>query len=263
MTSSESTRRSVPWALCLALLVACGCGGGADSPFDLLLLAAASTTDVAAELGARFEAGTGNRVRISTGASNALASQVLAGAPGDVFLSANPSWVETLRAQGLSAADRPLLENRLVMVVPGGNPAGLRLPEDLLGPTVRRVALAGEAVPAGQYARQALRHAGVYDRLVRERRVARGHNARVTLSYVEHGEAEAGIVYATDARVSDRVEVVHRFPIESHEPIVYSVALLSTGEAARGLYEFLAGPQAAIIFRHHGFVPASERDRDP
>jgi len=243
-------------------VAAAGCGGSddaSDRSGGLLLLAAASTADAATELADLYEARTGEAVRVSTAGSNALASQVIAGVPGDVFLSANPDWAERVVDAGLAEASRPLLSNRLVIVVPTGNPAGVASPSDLLGEGVRRVALAGEGVPAGVYAEQALRGAGVYDALIESGRVARGQDVRLTLTYVETGEAEAGVVYATDARVTSRVEVVHAFSPGSHEPIVYPVVLLNTSarpEAARRLFDWLRSDEAMGVFTAHGFEPA-------
>jgi molybdate transport system substrate-binding protein len=140
----------------------------------------------------------------------------------------------------------------LVLVVPRGNPAGVHGPGDLARPEVRRVALAGERVPAGKYATQALRAAGVFDRLT----IARAQHVRAALTWVETGEAQAGVVYATDARASGRAMVVHTFAPETHDPIVYPAVLLSRGEAARRFYAFLAGDEARAILDRHGFVPA-------
>ncbi len=242
------------------------CGYRVDRPAlpgsagaGVLLLAAASAIDAATELAAAFEKKTGVRVRVSTGASNALAAQIIAGVPGEVFLSANPKWAGAVEEKGLALESRPLLTNRLVIVVPKGNPAGVASPADLLGAKVRRVALAGEKVPAGMYAEQALRHAKVYDRLLKDNRIARGQDVRVALRYVETGEAEAGVVYATDARSSGKVVVVSTFPPESHEQVVYPLVLLkSSGDAATGrkLFNFLTSPEALAVFEKHGFAPA-------
>jgi len=211
------------------------------APDDVrLLLAAASPSGAAEEIARAFGERTGVPVRVSTGASNAVASQVLAGAPADVFLSANPRWADAVPAR----ERRALLRNRLVLVVPRGNPAGVASPSDL--PALRRVALAGENVPAGLYAERALRAAGVYGGL----RIARGADVRLTLAFVETGEAEAGVVYATDARASGRVEVVHTFPVA----VEYRLVLLRP--AGRPLYEFLASEEALAVFERHGFKRA-------
>jgi molybdate transport system substrate-binding protein len=216
------------------------------------------------EAARRFERDTGVAVKVTAAASNALAAQILAGAPGHVFLSANPPWAEEIEKQGDALEARDLLSNRLVIVVPSGNPAGVRSPRDLLGDRVTHVALAGEKVPAGLYAEQALRHAEVYEALVSRGRVARGQDVRLTLGFVETGEAQAGVVYATDARASDDVDVVHTFDPRTHERIVYPLVLLEGARArpaARRLYDFLRGAEAMAVFETHGFSPAGSQPR--
>jgi molybdate transport system substrate-binding protein len=159
----------------------------------LILLAAASTKDAVEELAASFEKQTGTRVRVSAGPSNALATQITAGAPADLFLSANEKWAAHISEQGLAEEVTPLLTNGLVLIVPRDNPAQVKSPSDLAGQGVKRVALAGENVPAGIYAEQALRELAIYDLLIGANKIVRGQDLRFTLSYVARGEADAGI----------------------------------------------------------------------
>src|SRR6185369_14082380 len=131
---------------------------------------------------------------------------------------------------------RPLLTNNLVLVVPKGNPGGVSKPEELTGEAVKHVALAGPAVPAGIYGRQSLKKLGLLETLEKRTKIVVGDDVRVTLTFVERGEAEAGIVYDTDARITDKVEVVHTFAPSTHDPIRYPLVLLKAGqekEAAR------------------------------
>ncbi len=112
-------------------------------------------------------------------------------------------------------------------------------------------------MPAGIYARQALEKLRLWDELQRAKKIVSGENVRGTLAFVERGEAEAGIVYATDAEVSDRVQKVCAFPEYTHEPIRYSLVLLKAGSesaAARSLFEFLQSPRAKGVFHHYGFT---------
>lgn len=224
---------------------------------EVTALVAASTTDAVKELADRFQKRHGTKVKISPGPSNQLATQIINGAPADVFLSANPKWAAAVTAEGLSLAHRDLLTNGLVIVVPKGNPAGAKGPADLAGGRVRRVALAGENVPAGTYAEQALKAAGIYQALVDGKKLARGHDVRATLAYVERGEAEAGVVYSTDAAISKAVETVFTFDPSSHEKIVYPRVLLKDAERndpARRFYDYLGSPEAAEVFRKYGFT---------
>ena len=247
--------------------LACGtCGCERDTPPvspPVVVLAAASTADAVREAADAFTREMGFEVEVSAAASNALAKQVLAGAPADVFLSASREWAEAVQDAGLAVESRELLRNDLVLVVPRGNPAGIASPSDLTGNRVRRVALAGEAVPAGKYAQQTLEAAGVYDALVAENRVARGEDVRQALFYVETGEAEAGVVYATDAAASAKVEVIFTFPADSHELIVYPLVVLKTGNTAsarvavRAFSAFMSSATAHDIFLKRGFSLAA------
>ncbi len=237
--------------LCVASLVSCG---KRERTPEVLVLAAASVGDAVEDVARAFETDTGTRVLVSIGGSNALARQAIAGAPADLFLSASEVWGDEVvdGVDGARAVD--LLTNRLVLVAPSGGVGEVRAPADLVRRGVGRVALAGEAVPAGVYAEQALRSLALWDAV--EPRVVRGESVRFALAYVERAEADAAIVYATDAAASDGVRVVHEFAPEMHDPIVYPLVLLT--EEGRGLFEFMQGPEAAGVFARHGFARINE-----
>jgi molybdate transport system substrate-binding protein len=241
---------------------ACGCtrrdatNGPASAPATVTAFVAASTQDAVNDVAATFTRDTGITVKISPGASNTLANQIVNGAEADIFLSANELWADSVKEKGFAAETRPLLGNSLVLVVPKGNPAGIKRPEDLLAAKVDHVALAGENVPAGIYAKQALGAQHVYDDLTRDRKIVRGKDVRATLNLVELGEVTAGVVYSTDAAASDRVEVVYTFDEKSHDPIRYPLVLLKHGQqnpAARKWFDFLGSTVAAKIFEKFGF----------
>ncbi|OAI44923.1 hypothetical protein AYO44_13390 [Planctomycetaceae bacterium SCGC AG-212-F19] len=222
----------------------------------MLVLVAASTTDAVQEIGAQFSLETGIAVKINADDSSKLATQIAHDAPGDIFLSANEQWASFVKDKGFAQEATPLLGNALVIVVPKGNSAQVRKPEDLTGPAVKRVALAGPTVPAGIYARQALKSLKLWDELEKEKKVVAGENVRVTLTYVERGEADAGIVYATDARITEKVQVVYTFEPGTHDPIVYPLVLTKAGPknpAARKFYDYLLSPSAVATFQKHGF----------
>lgn len=247
-----------PGSLLLVLLLAvAGCGRQKESEQTVLVLAAASTTDALEDVAGPFTRESGIAVKVSPGPSNALARQIEAGAPADLFVSASPEWADAVARAGLEAERKELLGNRLVLVVPGGNPGGVRTPEDLLSPKVVHVALAGKGVPAGTYARQALESLGLGVRLRAQNKVVPGHDVRSTLNYVARGEAEAGIVYATDARISGKVEVAYTFARGTHPPIVYTLTLLKDAanqQTARRFYEYLLSDAARKTFAKHGFT---------
>lgn len=236
---------------------------GENTEGPLTVLAAASTVGALEEIAEIFQREHGANVQLSSGPSNALASQILAGAPADVYLSANVRWADAVQEQGLAEKTRPLLSNKLVLIVPEGNPAGIRTPADLLTSRLKKLAVAGENVPAGLYAEQALRSLDLYEPLVERYKIARGHDVRVTLSYVERGEADAGIVYATDALISKRVDAVYVFPPSSYEKIVYPVVLLRQdppNPAARKFYEYLLSGTARQVFHQFGFTVVDGSD---
>lgn len=221
------------------------------------VLAASSTSDALDDVAEAFEVQTGIRVRISSGPSNALARQIITGVPADVFVSANAQWAGSVQSEGLADSVEPILANRLVLVVPKGNPASIQQPRDVLRDGVDRIALAGENVPAGLYAEAALRQLQVFDRFVESGQIVRGHDVRVTLGYVERGEVAAGVVYATDARLSKRVDTVFIFPIDVHAPIEYPAVLLSNRPNREGgamFMRYLKSEQAQRIFERHGFL---------
>jgi molybdate transport system substrate-binding protein len=152
------------------------------------------------------EAG-GLPVRFSFGATSRLAPQTLQGAPADLFFSADQAWMDWVSERGgLQAGTRAdLLGNEMVLVVPLGRGESLLHPQALIGPSFRHIALAGENVPAGRYGQAALEASGVWAGL--EERIVRSGNVRGALEWVALGEADAGVVYRTDAAVEERVRV--------------------------------------------------------
>lgn len=242
----------------LVLLSSGGCSSSKEeTEKKVIFFVAASTQEAVRDLAEVLGPRRGVAVQVSMGDSSQLALQIARGAPADLFLSAAPKWVDFLDKQGLVAARSALLSNRLVLVVPGGNPAHLHRLEDLASPRLRRLAVAGPTVPAGIYARQALRHLKLWELLEKRGCLLSGENVRVVLAYVARGEAEAGVVYATDVSQAPGVEIVATFPPESHEPIRYVLARVrrpGQPTAAQRLYEDFHSPEAAAVFRRYGFV---------
>jgi molybdate transport system substrate-binding protein len=201
------------------------------------VFAAASLRDVLTEIAAAWAERGGPPVRCQFEASSTLARQLREGAPAAVFVSAAPEWVDVLHP----AQRYDWLGNRLVVVVPKDAPDA-----DLA--SLASLALAGEQVPAGRYARAALAHQG----FALPPRVIYGANVRDVLAKVAQGGAAAGIVYATDAAVDPAVRIAYTFPAASHPRIVYTVALLTP--AGSGLFDALREPWALAIARRHGFT---------
>lgn len=252
-------RRAV-LALLTGALLTLGLGARAAGPPPLRVLAAASLTDVLPRAGAAWQAAGGQGITWSFEASSRLAAQLAAGAPADLFFSADAAWMDEVAARGLiqpgSRVD--LLGNALVAVVPTSATARPATPQALAaveGP----VALAGETVPAGRYAQEALRHAGVWGAVAP--RVVSGENVRAVLAWVARGEASWGVVYATDARVEPRVATALTFPAGSHAPIVYPAAVTAEagqGEAAARFLAFCAGAGRGV-FEAAGFTVLPSR----
>jgi molybdate transport system substrate-binding protein len=222
----------------------------------LLVSAAASTRELVEALAVEFTEKTGIAVRINAGASNSLATQIIEGAPAELFLSASKEWSDAVVKAGLSASSTPLLTNELVIVVPKDNSANVHTPEDLLNSQVKKIALAGENVPAGRYADQALTSLQLLAPLTSENKIVRGQDVRSALSFVENREAEAGIVYSTDVKAAKDVVVAYEFDPSLHDEIVYVLVLIQrpSGNAdAVEFYDYIQSDEADATFERFGF----------
>ncbi len=231
-------------------------GASADR-VELTISVAASVQDAmeAIQVAYRAKAPT-VKITYNAGSSGSLAQQINQGAPADIFLSASPQWMANLVAQGniLNGSWVNLLQNAMVLVVPQGQVHITRF-EDLKATTVAKVAIGEpETVPAGHYAREILTALNLRDRL--QTKLVFAKDARQVLAYVETGNVDAGLVYATDARRSDRVQVIATAPPETHSPIIYPVAVVrgtAYPAAAQAFVDFLTTDVAAAIFRGYGF----------
>jgi molybdate transport system substrate-binding protein len=231
---------------------------------ELTVFAAASLTEALTEIGASFEAGSGTKVAFNFGASSALARQIDAGAPADLFVSADEAKVDALVKRGRidQATRRELLSNRLVIVVATEGGAAVVAPADLASSKVRVLALAEpQTVPAGIYAKEYLQKTGLWEKVIDK--VVPTENVRAALAAVESGNADAAIVYATDAGISRRVRVAVEVPAREAPRIVYVAAVPTEARSpvdARTLLDFLGSESASAVFRRFGFVvlaPAS------
>lgn len=242
--------------LCFALLL---CPGLARAE-DLTVLAAASLTDAMKDISGAWAAAGHRPLRLSFGASSTLARQIDQGAPANLFASADEQWMDYLDKRGLLAPGtrRNLLSNRLVLIVPADRPQHLTIGPGLditklLGPTGRLATGNPAHVPVGLYAEQALKKLGLWSAV--QSRIAPTEDVRAALLLVERGEAPAGIVYATDARISNNVMTAGVFPSDAHDPITYPFALIrgNDTEEARALMQYIAGPGGRAIFARYGF----------
>ena len=227
---------------------------------ELQVFAAASLSEALTEVATSYERATGDRVRLDFGASSTLARQIEKGAPADLFFSADEAKMDELERRGLLLAGsrRSLLGNTLVVVVRADDPRPLGAIDELTGPRYRTLALAEpQTVPAGIYARTHLERLGLWPRL--RDRVLPTANVRAALAAVAAGNADAAIVYRTDAAVSERVRVALAVPAEEGPRISYSVAVLAESRepaAAWRLLAALGAPAGLAVFARHGFLTA-------
>lgn len=245
------------WICALALFLA-----PAVAARQITVFAAASLTDALSRVDSAYTGKSGAPVVVSFAASSTLARQIEAGAPADIFISADEKWMDYLAGKGLLEPDsrRDLLGNALALIAPS---------DSTLGPTAidrtfpwqqalgrdGRLAVADPGhVPAGIYAKEALTKFGQWPML--EPRLAPAEDVRGALALVERGEAPLGIVYVTDARVSTLVKIVGVFPAESHSPILYPAAIVkgAARKAVLDYFRFLNGSEARNVFNRYGFA---------
>lgn len=248
-------------SLLRSLLFLAGLAGAAPAPGqDLTVFAAASLQNAFEEVGRQFQAKGSKPVKFSFAASSALARQIEQGAPAAIFASADEQWMDYLQQRKLIVNEtrKSPLGNRLVLVVPIGNPVKVDLKPgfdfaSLLGDDGRWATGDPASVPVGRYAQEALTKLGAWK--FAQTRLVRAENVRIALAFVERGEAAAGVVYETDAAIAPKVRIAGVFPADSHTPVTYPVAAIAKndGPAARDFLRFLEGPEARAVFRKFGF----------
>jgi molybdate transport system substrate-binding protein len=222
------------------------------------VFAAASLTDAMTEI-AEALTDQGFELRFSFAASSTLARQIEAGAPADIFFSANRRWMDYLQAEGLIVEQSRVdpIGNRLVLIAaPGQNMDPLdrdELKTALSVPDERLVLGDPAHVPAGIYAKQALESLGLWEALAHK--IVLADNVRAALALVERGEAPFGVVYATDAAFSDAVRPLYTFPQDSHEPITYALAIVAgqQSNAADAVFDALTSDEAREVYRAYDF----------
>lgn len=246
-----------------ALLLAIGCRllwptfVNAQSS-TLLIAAAASLQDALEEIDPLFESShSGIRVNYNFAASGPLQQQIEQGAPVDVFISAAAKQMDALQSQDLllNETRQNILTNHLVLVVPSSSSLGLTGFRQLTDARVQKISV-GEprSVPAGQYAEELFKNLGILEQL--KPKFVYGNSVRNVLGTVESGNADAGVVYHTDALISDQVQQVATAPDNLHAPIVYPIAVIKASRnanAARTYAQFLTSDTAQAIFTKYGF----------
>ena len=191
------------------------------------------------------------------GSSGSLQQQIEQGAPTDVFIPASTKQMDMLKEKGIiiNETDKTILKNKVVLIVPKDDTfiSGFK---DLEAPSVKKVAL-GEptTVPVGQYAQEILKFINILDKV--NTKAVYAKDAREVLTWVETKNADAGIVYETDAKTSDKVKIAEVAPEKSHKPVVYPAAVIKSSknvEASKEFIKFLSSDKAKAVFQKYGFI---------
>lgn len=257
--------------LFLSLLLVVGCNqtttlnpssttSPATQSASLTISAAASLKDAMEEIKPLYSKENSNvKLTYNFGSSGALQQQIEQGAGVDIFISAATKQIDALEKKGLllEGTRQNLLKNQVVLIVPQNSTVVTDF-KDLTKPNVKKIAL-GEpkSVPAGQYAQQVLTASKIFDQI--KTKAVYAKDVRQALNYVESGNADAGIVYLSDAKSTQKVKVVATAPENTHSPVVYPIAILKSSKnvnAAKDFVQFLSGNQAKTVFEKQGFTVA-------
>jgi len=246
----------------VGLLVACGNEENdpqVKEPIELTISAAASLQDALEELKTTYEKEHDTiKILYNFGGSGALQQQILQGAPADLFFSAAEDKFDVLVEKEMIDPKQgmDLLANELVLIVPKKNDKQIQSFEDLK--QAGKIALGTpETVPAGQYGVETLKNMQLWESL--ESKVVYTKDVRQVLTYSETENVDAGIVYKTDALVSDKVEVIATADDQTHTPIIYPVGVIKNskhGQEAEDFYHYLQSDEAMEIFKKYGFKGA-------
>ncbi len=244
-----------------------GCGTRkkeSPQPVEITILAAASLTDVCNEIKTKYEAANkGVMLTFSYGSSGALQTQIEEGAPADLFMSAATKQMMALDEKGLmeSGTITELLENKVVLIVPKDSSAGIETFEDVATEKVSMIGLGDPAsVPVGQYSEEIFTSLGILETV--KKKANYGTDVRNVLSWVETGVVDCGVVYATDANISQNVTVVTSAPEGTCKPVIYPVGVVKASknkEAARAFMEYLQTDEIMELFETYGFSTIKQR----
>ncbi|MGO9545958.1 MAG: molybdate ABC transporter substrate-binding protein [Rhodomicrobium sp.] len=237
---------------------------GSVSSGPVIVFAAASMKNALDAIAAAWHKETGNTAKISYAASSTLAKQIDAGAPAQIFISADPDWMNYVENKGLivPGSRANLLGNKLVLIAPKDSTITL----DLKAGADLATALGGgrlaigivNSVPAGMYGKAALESLGIWNGVAGK--LAQAESVRAALLLVSRGEAPLGVVYRTDAAADPSVKIVAEFPASSHPPIIYPIALtVKAGAAGAAFLAYIKSAKAAPMFEAQGFAVLTER----
>ena len=227
-------------------------------PVELFVSAAASLTDVLGSIAEGYKAAAPNvKLTFNFDSSGTLQTQIEEGAPADIFFSAAQKQMTALKDKGLTIDEtiKNMLVNKVVLIVPASSDKGIASFEDVTTDKVSMVAVGESSVPVGQYTEEIYTTLGTWDAV--KAKANFGTNVRAVLTWVESGDVDCGIVYATDAATTDLVKIVAEAPEGSHKPVVYPAAVLKNAahpEEAKAFLEYLSGPEATAAFEGAGFA---------
>jgi len=249
---------ALPFFVGLALII--GIGVPLAATHEITISAAISLKNAFEEIGKIFrEKNPEVKLFFNFGGSGDLARQIEAGAPVDVFASAAPKDMDDIDRKGMIAPNsrKDFARNTLVLIKPVHSTIGLSSLKDLLRGEVKRIAVGNpKTVPAGRYAEEALRHFSLWEAL--KDKLVFGENVRQVLDYVARNEADAGLVYSTDAAVRGTdVKIVEKLPADSHQPVVYPIGVIKgTKEEppARAFVDAVVSPEGQKILSQYGFI---------
>ncbi len=219
----------------------------------ITVFAAASLTNAMQDIATTYKDA---EIVFSFASSSVLAKQIEQGAPADIFMSADQKWMNYLIEHKVATDKQNLLKNGLVLIAPKQSKLekveiNANTDWQAILPKGERLAVGDpDHVPAGLYAKESLTNLGVFDKLLPQ--MAPASNVRDALMLVERNEAALGIVYSTDAKVSDKVKIIGSFPAETFTPIEYPITLLKP--EAKEFYQYLSSETAKKIFQKYGFI---------
>lgn len=224
---------------------------------NITVFAAASMTNVLQQIGAEYEKDyPEDKIIFSFAGSSTLAKQIEQDAPADLFISADQKWMDYVAEKQPAKTKniQLLVENELVLIAPKESELQVESVQEVDFDTILAktyLAVGDDNVPVGRYAKAALTYLNLWDKV--ENRLSKAKDVRAVLAYIERGELPLGIVYSTDAKVSDKVKIVAAFPQESYGKIVYPVATLSEKAEAKRFLDYLLSDVAKQAFEQAGF----------
>jgi molybdate transport system substrate-binding protein len=264
MLSDSIIHRFVTLLSLVVLGILSGCDSS-NTASQITVFSAASLTDAIEQLADQYTRETGTHVNLHLSSSGMLARQILSGAPADIFISANVQWMDDVEGKGylIDSTRRVFVSNRLVLIASKNYEGSVTKLDELPDLASSGLAIGDTGhVPAGIYARQALETAGIWDDL--QENLIQAFDVRAALAYVENGACSLGIVYKSDALISDEVTVIFEFPEQLHDPIIYCCGIVTGGKSllSEGFLRFISSPEAYRLLNKLGFdKPDSELHR--